>query len=116
MLKRLLASAVLVLFVSHANAQFLTGNDLVEYMRADDKSNRGHPNPDYFKVGIYTGFVIAVVDAYHSAGMLCGLDQVTGGQAKAIVSRYLKANPTKWNSPAVDLAREALRSAFPCPK
>ena len=43
MLKRLLAGAVLVLFAGHANAEFLSGNDLVEDMREDDKSIMGHP-------------------------------------------------------------------------
>ena len=36
MLKRLLAGAVLVLFAGQANAQYFSGNDLVEDMREDN--------------------------------------------------------------------------------
>jgi Rap1a immunity proteins len=116
MLKCLFTSAVLVLFAGQANAEIITGNDLVEYMREQDKHNMGHPNPEYFSVGFYSGFVAGAFDAYDSAGMLCYTDQVALGQAEAIVSRYLKANPDKWNLPAVDLIQDALQSAFPCAK
>jgi hypothetical protein len=116
MLKRLLAGAVLVLFAGQADGEIITGNGLVEYMREVDKHNMGHPSAEYFGVGFYSGFVAAAYDAYDSAGLLCTSGRVTLGQAMAIVSRYFKANPTKWHLPAVDLVREALLSAFPCPK
>ena len=116
MLKRLLAGAALVFFAGQANAQIFSGNELVDEMRKVDKYDRGHPSPNYYKAGFYQGFVAAAYDAYDSAGMLCGTDQVTLGQAMAIVSRYFKANPDKWNLPAIDLARGALLTAFPCPE
>jgi hypothetical protein len=116
MLKRLLAGAVFVLFASQADAQLETGNDLVEVMREADKLDMGHPRADLFKVGLYAGFVIGAFDAYILAGLLCPPDQVTMGQAMAIVSRYLEANPAEWNLPAIDLVRDGLRSAFPCPQ
>jgi Rap1a immunity proteins len=93
-----------------------TGNDLVEVMREAVKLDIGHPRPDFFKVGIYSGFVIGAFDAYILAGLLCPPDRATHGQAMAIVSRYLEANPDEWNLPAAYLAREALLFAFPCPK
>jgi hypothetical protein len=112
----LLASAVLVLFAGQANAQIFSGNKLVEDMREVDKYDRGHPSPNFVSLGFYQGFVAGAFDAYDSAGMLCGTDQVTLGQVEAIVSRYLKAHPTKWHVPAIDLARGALLTAFPCPE
>jgi hypothetical protein len=116
MLKRILAGALLVLFAGQANAQMITGNYLVEDMREMDKYDRGHPNPDAVSIGFYQGFVAATYDAYDSAGLLCSTGRVTLGQAQAIVSRYFKAHPTEWHLPAVDLVRDALQSAFPCPK
>jgi hypothetical protein len=77
MLIRLLAGAVFFLLTGQANAQFLTGNKLVEAMREDDKSNMGHPSPDSYMVGVYSGFVAGTFDAYYSAGMLCFTDEVT---------------------------------------
>jgi hypothetical protein len=94
MLKCLLASAVLVLFVSHANAQFFTGKKVAQLMREDDKAELGDLRPDYLKVGFYQGFVAGAFDAYASAGLRCGIDQVTLGQAGAVVSRYFKGHPT----------------------
>jgi hypothetical protein len=116
MLKYLLGSAVLVLFAGYANAQIEIGNDLVEYTREADKINMGDPSASPFDAGAYIGFVIGVYGAYHWTGFLCGVDQVTHGQAIAIVSRYLKANPAQWHLPAIGLVRDALQSAFPCPK
>ncbi len=116
MLKHLLAGALLALFAGQANAQIFSGNDLVEDMREVDKYERGHPNLNGVAIGFYQGFVAATFDAYDWAGMLCTSGQVTLGQAMAVVSRYLKAHPTKWHLPAVELVRKALQSAFPCPK
>ena len=116
MLKPLLASAVLVLFAGQANAVIYSGNDLIDEMREVDKLDAGHLRFNAMKIGFYYGFVAAAYDAYDSAGMLCGTDQVTLGQAIAIVSRYFKENPTEWNLPAINLARDGLQSAFPCAK
>jgi hypothetical protein len=116
MLKRLFASAVLVLLTGQANAQIYSGNELVDELREADKVHMGYARPDFLKVGFYYGFVAAAFDAYDSAGMLCGTEQVPLWQALAIVNRYFKAHPTKWHSPAVELIREALQSAFPCAK
>jgi hypothetical protein len=85
-------------------------------MREVDKYSRGHPSPNSVSIGFYQGFVAGIFDAYDSAELLCSTGGVTLGQAEAIVSRYLKANPTEWNLPAVDVVRDALLSPFPCPK
>ena len=120
MLKRLLAGAVLSLLTCPANAkpslESLLGKKLVEAMREYDRRDMGQPNSDPYMVGFYTGYVAGAYDAYDSAGVLCGTDQVTQGQAWRTVSRYLKANPAEWNLPAIYLVRHALQSEFPCPK
>jgi hypothetical protein len=92
-----------------------SGNELVERMPPD--IDKAETITDVYNAALYQGFVAGAFDAYAWAGMLCYPDQkVTLGQAEAIVSRYLKANPTKWHLPAVDLIQDALQSAFPCPK
>lgn len=41
------------------------------------------------------------------------LANVTVGQVREIVTKYLEANPGKWASPASDLVTQALGKAFP---
>ena len=94
----------------------LPGNKLVEAMREFDRWDVGQPRANSYMVGFYTGYVAGAYDAYDSAGVLCGTDQVTQGQAWRTVSRYLKANPAEWNLPAIYLVRGTFLSAFPCPR
>ena len=50
------------------------------------------------------------------AKQYCRPGRITLVQMKAIVEKYLQANPAKLHLPFAGLAIEALRSAFPCPK
>ena len=105
---------LLALIPMQIHAEFLSGNDLVQYMREVDKANASHPQTGYYEVGNYMGFVTGVFDAYMAERLICPDPGVTKGQALEIVSVYLKSNPTKWNLNAVVLVRNAFVSAFPC--
>lgn len=113
-MRTIILAAMLLLAPLQVRAQFLSGNDLVQYMREADKANASNPQTSYYDVGNYMGFVTGVFDAYSTARLICPSSGVTRGQALEIVSAYLKANPTKWNLSAVSLVRNAFTSAFPC--
>lgn len=113
-MKGIMLTALLALIPLQVHAEFLSGNDLVQYMREADKANASHPQTSYYDVGNYMGFVAGVFDAYSTARIICPSPGVTRGQAVEIVSLYLKSNPTKWNLSAVLLVRNAFTSAFPC--
>ena len=113
-MKAILLAMLLVLVPLQVHAEFLSGNDLVQYMREADKANASHPQASYYDVGNYMGFVTGVYDAYSTARLICPGSGVTRGQALEIVTVYLKSSPTKWNLSAVVLVRNALTSAFPC--
>jgi hypothetical protein len=65
-------------------------------------------------VGVYPGYVSGVHDVYQGRGLICGSENVSIKQAAAIVAKYLKNNPERWNEPAYFLVSDALLKAFPC--
>jgi hypothetical protein len=113
---------ILTVFLSLASSRvlspaespgYLTGNTLVEDMREFDKSKANPKAIDvsWDAVGYYDGYISGVADATHSLYNVPS--GVTYGQLSAIVSKYLKNHPEKWNKPAVDLVIFALQEAFP---
>jgi hypothetical protein len=90
---------------------FYTGNELVELMREADKADAGNDHTDWVKANQYLAYIIGVYDAteeqYNTP------DALTTGQIRAIVTKYLKNNPDKWSRSASDLAKNALKEAFP---
>lgn len=113
-MKKFILIAMLILLPTQVQAGFLTGNKLVEYMHEDEKTEI--QNPSYYKSGRYTGFIVGTFDTLSGLQMICATTDVTEGQADAIVTKYLKFNPEKWNEAAIDLVFIALRNAFPCKK
>jgi hypothetical protein len=84
------------------------GNKLVDRMHEDEKMVANDPNAIPYASGYYLGFVAAAADAFDLAGGICIEKGVTTGQIASIVTKYLKANPEKWNSPAINLVESAL--------
>lgn len=93
---------------------YMTGNRLVECMRANER--------------IEAGKSISTADIVHSSlylGYIQGASEVTQDiawspppesqlrQAIAIVTKYLKAHPERWNEPGYVLVIDALIEAFP---
>jgi hypothetical protein len=90
---------------------FLTGNDLVAFMREWDRLDTDPKGTDIFEAGRYCGFVDGVFDVTMH---LYGIPKtVTKGQIVAVVSKYLKDHPEKWGEFASVLVIEALKEAFP---
>lgn len=130
-MKRILSVfAVLLVAASLANTgisaepmlTFEKGFELVENMRQWEKAESKDPNIDFYAAGRYVAFVTGVHDAMGACDSLKSLDKIctpqgaTVRQLVAVVSKYLKDNPSKWDQPAVVLVMNALRQAFPCKK
>ena len=116
-MKRLLAGVCLALLATNswATGVFYVGNDLVKPMREWEAANEKSAAADYSSAARFTGYVTGVYDSISSFDLVCGTTQVTTAQVTAIVAKFLKQNPERWNEPAVGLVAEALAKAFPCP-
>ena len=78
------------------------------------KAETSSQDTSYYDVGNYAGFILGVCDAYSLNELICLGNGVTKGQILAIVAKFLKANPERWNEPAFFLVVAALKGAFPC--
>lgn len=103
------------MFSVSANAYFIRGSELATQMKEYDKAEIRSRDTKYYGVGNYAGFIYAVHDAYELNNITCSGSGVTKGQVLAIVAKYLKATPERWNEPAFNLVADALKGAFPCP-
>jgi hypothetical protein len=103
--------ATLFLAQSVHAGYFYEGNGLVKAMREYEKAETKDRDTDYSMAWQYRGYVIGVHDA---TDLMYGPKQnVSERQICAIVAKYLKAHPEKWNEPASDLVITALKEAFP---
>jgi hypothetical protein len=91
-------------------AGFFNGNKLHGWLL--EKEN---PNGSAFEFGLFSGYVAGVVDVGDGI-LFCTGPGVTAGQYNAVVAKYIKNNPEKWNKSADSLVVEALKEAFPCKK
>lgn len=104
---------IAILFTVNVNvvfAGFIDGNELHQWLKEYE-----NPNGSAFKSGLFNGYVGGVVDTGDGI-LFCTTSGVTRGQHSAVVAKYLKNNPEKWNQPAESLVTEAMKEAFPCKK
>lgn len=105
-MKKLISGLTLcALTTVHANAAFFSGNDLYSRMTSEDDG----------KVIMALGFVVGVHDSFEGE-FICTGNNVTAGQLRDVVKKYLAENPAKRDTGAVVLTTVALGRAFPCPK
>ncbi len=97
------------------NFRYVTGNNLVKYMRAYEKIHSSNaPLSDYSDFhpsGMFVGYVAGVQDAtnyYYSIPVGTPLSQLC-----AIVAKFLKEHPERWGESASELVFDALKKAFP---
>jgi hypothetical protein len=95
-----------------SGAYLYSGNNLVELMREYDASEAHAGGVNYYKLGVYSGYILGVCDA---TGELYDMPATgaTAGQILAVVSRYLKNHPQEWSQSAKVLVVNALQEAFP---
>ena len=91
-------------------AGFTDGNELHEWLLEDEKENGSS-----FQAGLFKGYVGGVVDLGDGI-LFCTTTGVTRGQFSAVVAKYLKNNPEKWNKSADVIVTDAMKAAFPCKK
>lgn len=100
---------VLALLTSPGAAWATSGNDLVKWIPEYEASKAT------FAGGLFIGYVTGIAD-FGRGFLFCPAGNVTNGQNAAIVVKYLKNNPEKWNWQASTLVVEALSNAYPkCP-
>jgi hypothetical protein len=96
---------VLMFIPAVAHAAFLTGNGLLQRFESTEVTDR--------ILGL--GYVMGVSDA-HQGKHHCSGAQVTAGQTRDIVIKYMKENPKNRDLSADLLVTISLGIAFPCPK
>jgi hypothetical protein len=114
-MKAIITGAIAIALMGNAIAEaydatyFADGLMLKEWMDADAKKDGAYNG------GIYGGYVTGVHDSLN--GMLfCTPKNVSVGQMKAVVAKYMSENPVEWNRRADWLVVNALKNGFPCPK
>lgn len=102
-LKRLFLS---VTFILPSISFAATGNDLMRWLPNYEAAH------ETTEAGLFMGYVSGVFDL-GSSFFFCPPPGVTNGQNAAIVAKYLKSNPEKWNLDASQIVIEALRATYP---
>ena len=118
---KILAVMTLVstLVCSHAGA--------VEYTSEYLESGRGlledcEDAGSNFNSGYCLGFIHGMCSMHdyaarkYSARLYCAPDEVTNGQVRRIIIKFLKDHPNRLHETDLILAVDALREAFPCKK
>ncbi len=114
MMKFFLSALFLLLVSASANAQRVsttTGNDLLE--SCESKGN--------FEQAFCLGYITGVTDiegldsaVYPERRRSCVPENVTNGQARDVVVKYLKDHPEERHLQAAILVAKAMGQAFPC--
>ena len=105
-----LSIVLMLLLGSPARAAVYSGNTLLD--RCNDNEN--------VSWGACLGYITAVSDVLNGGDVIagwkaCNPKNVTPGQARDIVVRWLEENPKERHYSANSLVAIALSEAFPCP-
>jgi len=95
----------LALICGNAQADFYTGNDLLQRL---DSESHGEKM-------LALGYVMGVFDVGQSV-LHCSPATVTAGQIRDMAAAYLRGFPAKRHRAAELLINEVLAAAWPCPK
>ena len=116
-MKRIVGLLVLVWFLSlmypGIAGAWISGSKLLEGMKESENMEQRKPAVD-FTAGWYIGFVSGVTETGNIYQSFCLGENVSVAQSVAVVEKYLKEFPEKWNQPAHILVIDALKKAFPC--
>jgi len=103
--KNMIVGAALVTASFTTQAEFFTGNKLYAYMLSDNSAERS------MAIGFVTGMHDAIEGDVHCSGA-----EVTTGQIRDVVKKYLEKNPSIRDMGSSLLVSMALAEAFPCAK
>lgn len=93
----------LLLAPKKANAEFLSGNDLLQRQSSSDSLDRVNA----------MGYVMGVFDVYVRV-TFCSPSMVTVGQVNDMIRNYLSNNPAIRHRSAESLINDALKQVWPC--
>ena len=97
------------LLATSGTAWATNGNDLVKWIPEFESG------ASTFGGGAFIGYVSGIADLGRGI-LFCPTGEVTNGQNGAIVVKFLRNNPEKWNKTGSSLVVEALSRAYPkCP-
>lgn len=97
------ATLLLALAATTAQAEFLDGNALLDAMAVDSPSRNG----------VALGYVMGVFDTGHGV-IHCAPANVTAGQARDVVRKFLEAMPQDRHNTADAITTYVLKAAWPC--
>ena len=97
----------LMLASGSAGAQLWDGHDFKKTCTQES---------DEYVATICSSFVIGVAQAGISNRIICTPENVTNGQALAVVTKYMNDHPENLHVGASDLVVASLMEAFPCPQ
>jgi hypothetical protein len=118
----MIATVALMLSAGPAEANFLTGSQLLAKCRAHktlvaagEKTTDGQAaaNAMYCR-GYVWGYADGLRRPHGELGKPCWPDGVTYIQILAVVIKYLEENPAQLHRPSGDLVETALQEAWPC--
>lgn len=93
----------LLLAPKKADAEFLSGNDLLQRQSSSDTVERISA----------MGYVMGVFDVYLNV-TFCAPNTVTAGQVNDMVKNYLSNNPAIRHRTAESIINEAFKQVWPC--
>jgi len=110
-MKTLLIAALMALIPMQADAEFHSGNSLLENVTQCGKNNQTMCAYVY-------GYVVGVKDAYEDTDSMpkCAPDSIKKGKLKAVVEQWLNDHPERLHEPAAPLIHAAIDEAWPCPE
>jgi hypothetical protein len=116
-MKNILVALLIAFLCSAANAQFVEGTQLHEWILANDRLDNGGKNQvDFINSSTVMFYIAGIAESYRNLGILCLPNGVSIGQMTSVVGKYLKEHPERWNERANILVISALTNAFPCKK
>jgi hypothetical protein len=102
-MKKLILAALMVVSIS-AHAEFMSGNDLLQYINGDGSD-----------VSFANGYIAGIADTQANEN-ICLPGSVALKQVRDMVAQTLMLNPTKRHLSADLFVVKSLSDAFPCPK
>ena len=116
-MKRLAFILTCLVIASPAGAEGLTGNVL--YEACTDRDNAANQTIcQTWMAGFTSGIFGAQAEAHRRSltAVTCLPNEITPGQTRLIVEKFMKDNPKLLHHPADAIAFVALSEAFPCNK
>ncbi|HHL2713068.1 TPA: Rap1a/Tai family immunity protein [Yersinia enterocolitica] len=109
---------VIVLFLLLVNipaqAAFVSGNDILDWLDSSNRVNNGSRTPkDLQKDDLLSGYIRGIADM-GKYDYFCPDAEVTAGQLINIVQKYINENPKESHKSGALLSTTALKNAFPC--